>query len=138
MLPDSLISERLQEARTIAVVGLSDDPARDSHCTASYLQSQGYDIIPVNPNIRMALGRPAVASLHEVTGPVDLVDVFRKSVAVPEIVDDAIAIGAKGVWLESGVTHPESEARARAAGLFTISDRCLMTEHQRLLAHAQL
>lgn len=138
MLPDSLISDRLREVRTIAIVGLSADPARDSHRVASYLQSQGYEIIPVNPHVRMALGRPAVASLRDVTGPIDLVDVFRRSEAVPEIVDDAIAVGAKGVWLQSGITHPEAEARARAAGLFTVADRCLMVEHRRLLAHVQV
>jgi predicted CoA-binding protein len=138
MLTDSQIGEFLKKTKTIAVAGLSDDPSRDSYRVASYLQSQGYEIIPVNPNVREVLGRRAVASLRDVTKPVDLVDVFRRSGAVPEIVDDAIAIGAKGVWLQSGITHPGAETRASEAGLFAVSDRCLMVEHRRLLAHMQL
>lgn len=135
---DREIADFLASVRTIAVVGLSDRPERDSYQVAAYLQSQSYELIPVNPNAHMILGRPARKSLQEVTGGVDLVDVFRKPEAVPGIVEEAISIGAKGIWLQLGVTHPVAEAKAREAGLFVISDRCLMVEHRRLLAHSQL
>lgn len=127
------IVEFLSRARTIAVVGLSDNPARDSYEVGSYLQAQGYEIIPVNPNAKMILGRVPHQSLCDVEGPVDLVDVFRRSEEVPTIVDDAIAIGAKGIWLQLGIENAAAEQKARAAGLFVISNRCMKVEHMRLL-----
>ncbi len=133
---DSEIAEFLLGVRTIAVVGLSENPAKDSHRVASYLQAQGYEIIPVNPLAHTVLGRPAKASLREIEGRVDLVDVFRKSEEIPAIVEDAIAIGARGVWLQSGLRAPEAEKRARSKDLFVMADRCLMAEHRRLLAHS--
>lgn len=131
-------AEFLSQIKTIAVVGLSDDPGRNSYEVAAYLQSQGYEIVPVNPNVRMVLGSPAKASLRDVQGSALLVDVFRKSEAVSDIIDDAIAIGAKGVWLQLGVGDKEAEKRAEDAGLFVVSNRCLMVEHRRLLAHREL
>ena len=131
-------AEFLSQIKTIAVVGLSDDPSRNSYEVAAYLQSQGYEIVPVNPNVRMVLGSPAKASLRDVQGSALLVDVFRKSEAVSDIIDDAIAIGAKGVWLQLGVGDKEAEKRAEDAGLFVVSNRCLMVEHRRLLAHREL
>lgn len=131
-------AEFLSQIKTIAVVGLSDDPGRNSYEVAAYLQSQGYEIVPVNPNVRMVLGRPAKASLRDVQGSALLVDVFRKSEAVSDIIDDAIAIGARGVWLQLGVGDKEAEKRAEDAGLFVMSNRCLMVEHRRLLAHREL
>ncbi len=125
----------LSQIKTIAVVGLSDDPTRMSYEVAAYLQAQGYEVVPVNPNARMVLGRPVKPSLRDVAEKVDLVDVFRKSEAVSDIIDDAIAIGAKGIWLQLGISDPEAEKRARDAGMFVVSNRCLMVEHRRLVGY---
>jgi len=135
---DRETADFLAACKTIAIVGLSDEPSKDSHRVASYLQSQGYDIIPVNPNERSVLGRASVDSLLTVQGSVDLVVVFRKPEAVPEIVKQAQAIHAKGIWLQLGITSDGAEQAARAAGLFVVSNRCVMTEHRRLLESAQL
>ncbi len=129
------MTQFLTQVKTIAVVGLSDDPARISYEVAAYLQAQGYEIVPVNPNARMVLGRPAKPSLRDVSDEVDVVDVFRKSEAVSDIVDDAIAIGAKGIWLQLGISDHEAEKRAKDAGLFVVSNRCLMVEHRRLVGY---
>ena len=137
MHQDEQTAEFLAGVRTIAVVGLSGDPAKDSHQVASYLQSQGYEIVPVNPHVRTVLGRPAIGSLREARDRIDLVDVFRRAEAVADIVADAVAIGARGIWLQPGITAPPAEREAREAGLFVASGRCLMVEHRRLLAHAQ-
>ena len=131
---DEQAARFLRQITTIAVVGLSDNPGRNSYEVAAYLQSQGYEIVPVNPNARMVLGRTARPSLRDVEGKIDLVDVFRKSEAVAEIIDDAIAVGAGGVWLQLGISDEEAEKRARDAGLFVVSNRCLMMEHRRLSA----
>ncbi|MCY0877080.1 MAG: CoA-binding protein [Firmicutes bacterium] len=135
---DREVADFLAGSKTVAVVGLSQDPGKDSYQVASYLQSQGYEIIPVNPNARTILGRPARASLTEISETVDIVVVFRKSDDVAPIIDGAIKIGAKGVWLQLGITSPAAEAKALGAGLFVISDRCIMTQHRRLLARAQM
>ncbi len=132
---DEQTARFLRQIKTIAVVGLSNNPGRISYEVAAYLQSQGYEIVPVNPNARMVLGRSAQPSLRDVQGKIDLVDVFRKSDAVAEIIDDAIAVGAGGIWLQLGIGDEEAEKRARDAGMFVISNRCLMMEHRRLLAH---
>jgi predicted CoA-binding protein len=116
----------------IAVVGLSDKPDRPSHGVAAYMQSAGYRIIPVNPAVKEVLGEKSYSSLKEIPENVDLVDVFRKPEAVPEIVEDAIAIGAKAVWMQEGVVHNAAADRARAAGLQVVMDRCILKEHRRI------
>jgi len=124
----------LRNSRTIAVVGLSSRRTRPSYGVSEYMQSRGYRIIPVNPNETEVLGEKAYATLDDVPGPVDIVDVFRRSESVPEIVDAAIRVGAKGIWLQEGVVHEEAAARARAAGLEVVMDRCILKEHRRMLA----
>src|SRR6202171_4005628 len=119
----------LMSARTIAVVGLSPNPRRPSHGVARYLQRAGYRIIPVNPNVAEVLGERAYATLSELPGPVDVVEVFRRSEFAGAIVDEAIAIGAKAVWLQDGVVDEAAAARARAAGLGGVVDDCMMRRH---------
>ena len=124
------VAERiLASARTIAVVGLSPNPRRPSHGVARYLQRVGYRIIPVNPNADEVLGERAYASLREVSDPVDVVDVFRRSEFVGSIVDDAIAMRARAVWLQDGVIDEQAAERARAAGLDVVMDDCIMRRH---------
>jgi predicted CoA-binding protein len=121
--------ERALQGKTIAVVGLSSDPSRPSYGVARYMQRQGYRIIPVNPNETQVLGEQAYASLHDIPVPVDVVDVFRRPEHVPEVVDEAIAIGAPVLWLQQGVIHPQAAQRAQAAGLAVVMDRCIKVEH---------
>lgn len=123
------ISEILKNSRTIAIVGLSNRRFRPSHGVAEYLQSAGYRIIPVNPNEPDVLGEKAYARLEDIPEQVDLVDVFRRPEYVPEIVESAIQIGAKGVWMQEGVAHSEAAERARRAGLFVVMDSCILKEH---------
>lgn len=119
---------------TVAVVGLSDNVVRPSYGVSRYLQQQGFRIIPINPNTTAVLGERAYARLEDVPASthIDIVDVFRRSEAVPEIVESAIRVGARLLWLQEGVTHPEAEQRARDAGLLVVADRCLLKEHRRL------
>jgi predicted CoA-binding protein len=124
--------EILEQARVIAVVGCSDSPTRDSYRIAAYLQREGYRIIPVNPTITTALGETAYPDLASVPEKVDLVNVFRRSDAVPGVVDDAIAAGAPAIWLQLGIRHDEAEKRAREAGLDVVSDRCIAVEYRLL------
>lgn len=121
----------LREIRTIAVVGLSTNPARPSHTVASYLQEQGYRIVPVNPNYQEILREISFPSLLQVPKEIriDLVNVFRRPDAVLSIVEEAIQIGARGIWMQEGVVHPEAARRAEEAGLWVVMDRCLMVEH---------
>jgi uncharacterized protein len=119
-------------ARTVAVVGLSDKPDRDSHRVAAYLQAQGYRIIPVNPNAVTILGERVYARLSDVAEPVDVVDIFRRPDAVPEIVEEAITKGARAVWMQEGIVHNAAADRARAAGLQVVMNRCMLKEHRRL------
>jgi uncharacterized protein len=128
----------LATVKTIAVVGLSDKPERPSYGVAAYLQGQGYRIIPVNPNLREVLGEKAYPSLQDIPTPVDVVDVFRRSEYVPAIVDNAIAIGAKVIWLQLGVIHEEAAARAEAAGLTAVRDNCMGATHRYLRAMNQI
>jgi predicted CoA-binding protein len=121
----------LENSKTVAVVGLSPREERDSHRVAKYLQSQGYRIIPVNPKAGEILGERSYPDLASVPEPIDLVDVFRRSEAVPGIVEEAIKMGAKTVWMQLGVVHEEAAARAREAGLQVVMDRCIMVEHRR-------
>ncbi len=128
----------LKQTKTIAVVGLSDKPDRDSYQIASYLQQQGYRIIPVNPRVNEVLGEKAYPSLRDVPDPVDVVDIFRRSEDVPPIVEDAIAIGAKVVWMQAGIVNEEAAARAEAAGLAVIMDACMRSAHRTLRASGRI
>jgi predicted CoA-binding protein len=124
------ILEVLQRARTIAVVGLSDNPLRPSHGVASYLQSQGYRIIPVNPQIRTALGEKSYPSLLDVPEKIDIVDIFRRPEFVEEVVDQAIQLKVPAVWMQEEVIEEKAAQKARAAGLFVVMDRCILLEHR--------
>jgi predicted CoA-binding protein len=130
--PEAQIQGILERSKTIAVVGLSPDEARDSHQVAAYMQRHGYRVIPVNPNVKTVLGERAYASLREVPEPIDLIDVFRRSEFVPAIVEDAIAVQAPALWLQLGVVHEAAARRAQQAGIAVVMDRCLMVEHRRL------
>lgn len=123
------ITQILQNSRTIAVVGLSSRNFRPSHGVSQYLKSAGYRIIPVNPGETEVLGEKAYGRLEDIPERVDIVDIFRRSEFVPEIVESAIRIGARGVWMQEGVIHPEAAERARRAGLFVIMDACILKEH---------
>jgi predicted CoA-binding protein len=123
----------LQNAKTIAVVGLSSRRSRPSYGVSEYMQSVGYRIIPVNPNETEVLGERAYSSLEEIPGHVDIVDIFRRSESVPEVVDAAIRIGANGVWMQEGVIHEAAADKARAAGLEVVMDRCILKEHRKML-----
>ena len=135
---DPSIAAILHSSRTLAIVGLSPKPERDSHHVAEYLQQQGYRIVPVNPMAagQHILGEPCWPSLTEAAQHhrIDLVDVFRNSADVPPIAEEAIAIGAKALWLQLGVQHDAAAAQARAAGLRVVQDHCTLVEHQRLRA----
>jgi predicted CoA-binding protein len=126
--------ERLQilrATRTIAMVGLSSNPFRPSHYAAIYLLAEGYDVIPVNPREKTILGRVCYATLRDIPVQVDMVDIFREPGAVPAIVEDAIAIGARVVWMQLGVIHEAAATRAREAGLQVVMDACVKIEHAR-------
>jgi predicted CoA-binding protein len=125
------IASIFEKCRTIAVVGLSSKPTRPSHGVAGYMQRAGYRIIPVNPNEVEVLGEVAYASLSEVSRKVDLVDVFRRSEEAGSAVDEAIAVGAKAVWLQEGVIDHAAAQRAVDAGLLVVMDRCWLKEHVR-------
>jgi predicted CoA-binding protein len=128
MTPEQQI---LETCRTIAVVGLSSNPLRPSYEVAQYMQRQGYRIIPVNPQKSEVLGEKCYARLEDVPGKIDCVDVFRRPEFVPAIVESAIAIGARALWLQLDIVDDVSIARARAAGLLAVQDRCLLIEHRR-------
>lgn len=132
-MTDAEIKHILETCKTVAIVGLSDKPERDSYQVAEYLQSQRFRIIPVNPIVASVLGERSYASVADIPEKVDVVDIFRKPEAVGPVVDEAIAAGARVVWMQLGVVnHPAAEA-ARAAGLKAVMDRCMKVEHQRLL-----
>ncbi len=123
------ITELLKSAKIIAVVGLTDTPIRPSYGVSHYMQSQGYRIIPVNPNITAWQGEKAYASLLDVPEKIDIVDVFRRSDAVPEVVEQAIQIEAPAIWMQEGVVHEEAAEKARQAGIFVVMDKCILKEH---------
>ncbi|MFO7263133.1 MAG: CoA-binding protein [Bacillaceae bacterium G1] len=131
---DERMRQVLEDAKRIAVVGLSNKPDRPSYQVAAYLQAQGYEIIPVNPMVDEVLGQKAVASLKDVEGEIDIVDVFRRSEEVPAVVDEAIAVGAKALWLQLGVIHEEAAQKAADHGMDVIMDRCIKVEHARLFS----
>ena len=128
---DEEIRAILQNNRVIAVVGLSPKPDRDSHRVAKYLQEHGYQIVPVHPKADKILGEKCFASLREIPFPVDVVDIFRRIEAIPAIVEDAIAIGAKVVWMQLGLAENQSARRAQEAGLQVVMNKCVKIEHNR-------
>ena len=117
--------------RTIAVVGCSPKPWRPSHYVAEYLKSQGYRVVPVNPGHKEILGEICYPSLTEIPFPVDVVDVFRRAEEVLPVIEQAVGIKAKALWLQDGITHPAGEAMARKAGLLVVSNDCMMRRHSR-------
>ena len=125
------ISRIFDECRTIAVVGLSSSPIRPSHDVASYMQRHGYRVIPVNPNETEVLGEKAYPGLADVPEKIDLVDIFRRSDEAGKAVDEAIAVGAKAVWMQDGVIDNEAAQRAVDAGLLVVMDRCWLRDHVR-------
>jgi uncharacterized protein len=125
------IEEILRQSRTIAVVGLSSDPMRPSYGIARALQSYGYRVIPVNPKESEVLGEKSYASLRDIPDVVDLVNVFRRPEQTPAVAQDAVAIGAKALWLQSGIENDEAERIASAGGLDVVMDRCIMVEHRK-------
>lgn len=126
------ISEVLKSAKTIAVVGLSPSPFRPSYGVAAYLQTHGYRIIPVNPEVEEVLGQKSYRSLRDIPEKVDIVNIFRRPEHVPAVVDDAIAIKAPVVWMQEGVIHHKAAEKARRAGLFVVMDLCILKEHRYL------
>lgn len=124
------IADLLQRAKTIAVVGLSDDPLRPSHGVSAYLQSHGYRIVPVNPTIREALGEKSYPSLLEVAEKIDIVNIFRRPEFVEKIVDQAIQLKVPAIWMQEEVIHDKAAEKARNAGIFVVMDRCILQEHR--------
>jgi predicted CoA-binding protein len=131
--PNDPVTEILKTSRTIAVVGLSNRKFRPSYGVADYLKSVGYRIIPVNPLEKEVLSEKCYARLEDIPEKVDIVDIFRRSEFVPDIVDSAIRIGARAIWMQEGVSHHEAAERARRAGLFVIMNSCILKEHVRRL-----
>lgn len=130
-MPSPDIKEMLTKYRTVAVVGLSPDAGKPSHEVAAYLKRAGFRIIPVNPVCGEVLGEPCYPTLAEIPGEVEIVDVFRRSEFLPEIVEQAIAKGAKVVWMQEGVVNEGAAQRAREAGLEVVMDRCILKEHMK-------
>jgi predicted CoA-binding protein len=130
---DRTVKELLRSVRTIAVVGLSTDPTRDSRKVAAYLKDHGYKIVPVNPSADEIMGEKSYPDLASIPEPVDVVDVFMRSERVPEIADQAIAINAKALWLQLGITNEEAARKARDAGLTVVQNACMLVEHSRLI-----
>jgi len=125
------ILELLKNYKTIAVVGLSSNPMRPSHGVTEYMQCAGYRIIPVNPNETEVLGEKSYARLEDVPEKIDIVNVFRRAEEVPPVVESAIRVGAKAVWMQLGVENEQAAEKARAAGLVVIEDACILVEHRR-------
>ena len=126
------IAELLKQSRTIAVVGLSDSRIRPAYGVSEYMQRAGYRIIPVNPKVESVLGEQAYKALEDIPEKVDIVNIFRRSEFVGPIVDSAIRIGAKAVWMQEGIEDEAAAQRARDAGLTVVMDRCILKEHHRL------
>ena len=124
------IAELLKNSKTIAVVGLSDNRMRAAYGVSQYMQSQGYKIIPVHPTATEVLGEKAYPSLLNVPEKIDIVDVFRRSDAVPEVMEQAIQLKVPAVWLQEGVIHEEAAQKARDAGIQVVMDKCILKEHR--------
>ena len=124
------IGELLNRSKTIAVVGLSSSPLRPSHGVSAYMQSQGYRIIPVNPEIEFCLGERAYPSLIDVPEKIDIVNIFRRPEYVPEVVDQAIQLKVPAVWMQEEIIHEKAAEKARQAGIFVVMDRCILKDHR--------
>jgi uncharacterized protein len=124
------ISDLLKRSKTIAVVGLSNRPLRPSHGVSAYMQTNGYHIIPVNPEIKGALGEKAYASLLDVPEKIDIVNIFRRPEFVEEVVDQAIRLKVPAIWMQEEVVHEKAAEKARQAGIFVVMDRCILKEHK--------
>ena len=124
------IAEILKKAKTIAVVGLSPSPLRPSHGVSAYMQAHGYRIIPVNPRVNVVLGEKSYSSIAEVPEKIDVVNIFRRPDAVPEIVDQAIQLKVPTIWMQETVVNDAAAQKARAAGIFVVMDRCILKEHR--------
>lgn len=124
------IADLLRQSKTIAVVGLSSNPMRPSHGVSAYMQSHGYQIIPVNPNIDECLGERSYPSLLDVPEKIDIVDIFRRSEFVEEVVDQAIQLKVPAIWMQEDVIHERAAEKARQAGIFVVMDRCILKEHR--------
>jgi uncharacterized protein len=129
-MQSAIIDKILADAKTIAVVGFSSNPRKAGYYVPEYLQRQGYEIYPVNPNLTEGLGRTAYPDLMSVPEPVDLVLLFQRSENVPPFVDQAIEVGAKAVWMQQGIAHEAAAAKARAAGLDVVQNACMLVEHR--------
>ncbi len=130
-LPESdPIADLLKRSRTIAVVGLSDSPLRPSHGVSAYMQTHGYRIIPVNPQIQISLGEKAYPSLLDVKEKIDIVNIFRRPARVEEVVDQAIQMKIPALWMQEGVVNEKAAQKARQAGIFVIMDACILKEHR--------
>jgi hypothetical protein len=127
---DETIRSIFAESKRVAVVGVSDNPARASHHIAKYLIDQGFTVIPVNPALQEIFGLRCYPDLLSAPGPIEIVDIFRRVEFIPEIVEQAIKVGAKAVWMQSGLVDETSAERARLAGLKVVMDRCIMVEHR--------
>jgi uncharacterized protein len=125
------IEQILKSSKTIAVVGLSDNPDRPSYHVSEYMQLAGYRIIPVNPSVAEVLGEKSYPNLKSIPEKIDIVDIFRKPDAVPEIVNEAIAVKAKSIWMQEGVIHEDAALTAQNAGLQVVMDKCILKEHMR-------
>lgn len=132
------IEEILKGSRTVAVVGVSPQEDRPSHGVARYLKQQGYRIIPVNPQAAEVLGEKSYSSLSAVPVPVDVVDIFRRAEDVPPIVNEAVQMRAKVIWMQEGIVHEAAAARARKAGLDVVMDRCMLKEHKRIIGKGKV
>ncbi len=132
-MTDQELTHLLTSSHRIAVVGVSNKPDRDSHMVAMYLVRAGYEVLPVNPLLTEWEGRPCWPDLASVPGPIDIVDIFRRPEQVPAIVREAIAVGARAVWMQFGTWNEEAAIAAREAGLQVVEDRCIKVEHRSLL-----
>lgn len=127
-----MLGGRQRAARTLAVVGLSDDPGKISHAVSAYMQAHGYRILPINPAIEGALGERSYRSLAELPEKPDVVNVFRRATYIPLVVDAMLALGLRNLWVQMGIWNPEAAAKAEAGGIRVVMDRCIMVEHRRL------
>ncbi len=126
------IRQIFQKSKSIAIVGLSDKADRPSHGVAAYLMENGYRIIPVNPVIQEVLGQKSYPNLKSIPEKIDVVDIFRKPSEVPSIVEEAIAIGAKTIWMQEGIVHNQSAEKAKKAGLQVVMNKCMLKEHRKM------
>lgn len=133
MNDDQMMKDILSSAKTIASVGLSSNPAKESFGIAAYLKAQGYRVIPVNPTTAEVFGEKSYPDLESVPEKIDVVQVFRKPEDVPPVVDSAIKVGAKAVWMQEGIVNEEAAEKARAAGLQVVMDACMRVSHRRLI-----